>query len=710
MRPKLIYGLLIGMMAVSCSKQIDKPIDRHALVNRHRVMLSGMDSLNSLTVGNGNFAFTVDLTGLQTFPEEYVNGVQLGTLSNWGWHSFPNTAGYTHEQTVNNFQVAGRQVGYYYDYQSERTTERARASAWLRQNPHRMNLALIGMKIYDDMGQLLDVGAIENPQQELNLWKGEIVSSFEVTGEVVNVITICHPQKDQVAVRISSKLLEEGRLHLEVLFPAADPGWKNTADGSLARHPNASHESRILDSGNNSALLEHRQDKTHYFVSLGFSKGEVLERAPHRFALVPARTEMDFSFTSEFTRADNTSDPLPAFDAVRELTHAHWENFWSTGGAVDFSACLDPRAFELERRVVLSRYLTQVQCSGTLPPQETGLTYNSWHGKHHLEMHWWHGVHFALWQKEEILEKQMEYYASIYPEAKKLAEFQGYKGVRWPKMTGPEGYNSPSTVGNYLIWQQPHYIYFAELLNRLSSDSPSTREKHKKLVYETADFMASYPEWDSIRGRYILPPPLIPAQESFAFSTTLNPAFELCYWEWALRTAISWKEGEEAPVPELWQDVVDDLAGLPVKDSLYLFTEDGSDSYTNPRYLSDHPMVLGCMGLLPSSQLVNPVIMQNTFSNVVASWNWDRTWGWDYPMVALSAGALGRSEEAIDYLLLDVQKNTYLTNGHNYQDERLTIYLPGNGGLLTAVATLCTHDQFPKNGLWEVRWENLNDF
>jgi hypothetical protein len=33
----------------------------------------------------------------------------------------------------------------------------------------------------------------------------------------------------------------------------------------------------------------------------------------------------------------------------------------------------DKRAIELERRVVLSQYLTAIQCSGSMPPQETGL-------------------------------------------------------------------------------------------------------------------------------------------------------------------------------------------------------------------------------------------------------------------------------------------------------------------------------------------------
>ncbi|HER08865.1 MAG TPA: hypothetical protein ENO20_08155, partial [Bacteroides sp.] len=59
---------------------------------------------------------------------------------------------------------------------------------------------------------------------------------------------------------------------------------------------------------------------------------------------------------------------------------------------------------------------------------------------------------------------------------------------------------------------------------------------------------------------------------------------------------------------------------------------------------------------------------------------------------------------------------TYLPNGHNYQDQRLRIYLPGNGGLLSAVAMMCagfdeqTGDSpgFPDDGTWQVKWENLD--
>lgn len=66
-------------------------------------------------------------------------------------------------------------------------------------------------------------------------------------------------------------------------------------------------------------------------------------------------------------------------------------------------------------------------------------------------------------------------------------------------------------------------------------------------------------------------------------------------------------------------------------------------------------------------------------------------------------------EQSVDFLFMDAPKNRYLPNGHNFQDAtRLMIYLPGNGGLLTAVANMCTSKTFPKNGKWNVKWENLN--
>ena len=160
----------------------------------------------------------------------------------------------------------------------------------------------------------------------------------------------------------------------------------------------------------------------------------------------------------------------PSFIQAKNNSRDQWKKFWNSGGAIDFFFFLDKRAFELERRIILSQYLTKIQCAGNYPPQETGLTYNSWYGKPHLEMHWWHAIHFALWGRAELLEKSLAWYQKVYEKAKQIAKRQGYQGARWQKMTDNEG-ESPSSVGAFLIWQQPHLIYFAELCYRHKNET-----------------------------------------------------------------------------------------------------------------------------------------------------------------------------------------------------------------------------------------------
>jgi hypothetical protein len=59
-------------------------------------------------------------------------------------------------------------------------------------------------------------------------------------------------------------------------------------------------------------------------------------------------------------------------------------------------------------------------------------------------------------------------------------------------------------------------------------------------------------------------------------------------------------------------------------------------------------------------------------------------------MMAMTACRLGRYKDAVDLLLMDSPKNTWLENGHNKMtgDDALPLYLPGNGGLLLAVAMM----------------------
>ena len=706
--PKYLTWLFV-ILVIACSseKKKNKKIDRFALVNRHNVQIAGFDSLNSLTVGNGRFAFTVDATGLQTFPDFYKNGVCLGTQSEWGWHSFPNLENYRLEETFQYYEVEGRQVPY--AVQWKEPGRKQEAANYFRMNPHRLHLGFIGLELFKNDKSPAARDNISKINQQLDLWKGNIKSIFQVEGDEITVQTLCHPDRDMIAVKVNSERLQKGLIAAKLTF--SNPTG-NFADSGAGFDKPDSHTSEIISYDPQSAVFMHQIDSAKYFVKLSWEGNAVIEKKErHCFLLIPSIENAQFSFSAEFKQVDHFED-APEFSKAYQETEIFWKAFWESGGAVDFSETKDPRAFELERRVVLSQYLTRIQCAGNFPPQETGLTYNSWFGKPHLEMHWWHGVHWAYWNRTDILEKQMQYYFDIFNKAEEKAKRQGYPGVRWPKMTDRQGNDSPSGVGEFLIWQQPHTIYFAELLYRKHPDR-EILEKYATLVFATADFMAGFARFNTQTQHYILGPPLIPAQESLEKEKTFNPPFEIAYWHWALSVAQKWKERMGFPVNGTWQKVIDGLPQFAQKDGLYLAAESAPDSYKNERYYSDHPMVLGAFGMMPGVNEIDTAVMSATFDHIDKIWNWDKTWGWDYPMAAMCATRLGKPENAVELLMKDVVKNTYLKNGHNWQDNRLRIYLPGNGGLLAAVAMMCAgfdgntkeNPGFPKG--WKVKWENL---
>ena len=142
------YWLLLCFFSSSLYAQ---PINRSALVERHMVINNHFDPLSSLSVGNGGFAFTVDITGLQSSPEAYASGVPLGTESECSWHSFLDTAGYRFSETLKAYKFNGRMVPY--SVQLKEPQRKAAAVNWFRQNPHRLQLGGIGFEIILKNGQ-----------------------------------------------------------------------------------------------------------------------------------------------------------------------------------------------------------------------------------------------------------------------------------------------------------------------------------------------------------------------------------------------------------------------------------------------------------------------------------------------------------------------------------------------------------------------------
>ena len=709
---KLFYSLLAVVLA-ACGSEKQAPIDREALVARNNPQVSSFDSLASLSVGNGEFAFTVDATGLQTFPSVYKKGVPLGTQSQWGWHSFGNPNKYKPEEYLKEHDF-GRGHKEIYACQFKEDGRQKEASNWYRMNPHRLHLGIVGLELGDDV----KTSDITDIAQTLDMWNGVINSHFTLKGNAFDVQTVCHPQMDMISASITSPARAGVKLH----FPYPTGAH---ADDACNWDANNKHTTDIVFENAQSAVLKRTLDSTVYYVSLHWEgKASLKEKSANYFVLTPAEDKLAFSckFTSAFPGTVFESEPavytsadtLPTFAETLAAGNSYWNNFWKNGAAVDFSHCTDPRAKELERRVVLSQYLLAIQSAGSVPPQETGLTYNSWFGKFHLEMIWWHQAWQALWGHPELLDRTLGWYETVEPVAREIARRQGFDGVRWMKMTDPSGAEAPSNVGSFLIWQQPHFIYLAELVYR-ANPSDEVIKKYNHLVQETAKFMYSFATYDEFHGRFILKG-AIPAQETLRAATTINPPFELSYWHYAMNVAQQWREraGEKRNLE--WDEMIDKLSPLAYnEDSLYLAAENAVDTYKDIRFTSDHMAVLGSVGILPTNKLIRADYMKNTLHWVWDNWNWGKTWGWDYPMTAMNATRLGEPEKAVGALLMDKRTNTYLLNGHNYQDGRLRCYLPGNGGLLTAVALMCAgwdgcevkNPGFPQDGTWDVRWEGL---
>ena len=471
--------------------------------------------------------------------------------------------------------------------------------------------------------------------------------------------------------------------------------------------------------------VSRRTEGDTYQVALRFAGASFRQTGAHTLELV---LQERVSWLTASFGVDPAACPAPGWQETAGRTSEWWQAFWNRGGALRLRDSADPRAYELERRVVLSQYLTAIQCAGSVPPAETGLNCNSWYGKFHLEIHNWHAAHFPLWGRPDLLERSMDWYLRILPVARRIAASQGYRGARWPKMTDPSGRNAPSAIAVLLAWQQPHPILFAELLYQ-SSPTRETLEKYAPLVLETADFMASFAHLDHRTGRRVLGPPLIPVQETHKPETTINPPFELAYFQWGLRMADTWRNrlnrrGDGADYLETARE----LAPLPVLDNLYIAHERCPDTFAKAPFNHDHPSMLGALGFVPGEH-ADPVVMQRTLERVIASWDRESMWGWDFPMMAMTCVRLGLPALAVDVLMMDAGKNRYLPNGHNPQSasEALPLYLPGNGGLLLATAMMaagcnlvygqcdwrpdaCVLPGFPSDGRWTVQAEGLRPY
>jgi hypothetical protein len=155
-----------------------------------------------------------------------------------------------------------------------------------------------------------------------------------------------------------------------------------------------------------------------------------------------------------------------------------------------------------------------------------------------------------------------------------------------------------------------------------------------------------------------------------------------------------------------WALVCENLASLPTCDGLYMAHENCPGTFE--KFNRDHPSMLYGFGFIPNGYAEQGIISK-TFDKVKKCWDFQSMWGWDFAFMAMTLAMLGRRGEAIDMLIMETPKNSYVASGNNYQKGRtdLPLYLPGNGSLLFAVAVMLARRGFPQDGLWDIEFEGI---
>lgn len=675
-------------------------IDRRALISRHDPRLTAADDA-VLSVGNGSFAVGVDRTGTQTFAGPGDDETRIGVLAEWGWHTMPTAPPQPWESMLRPYD-SPRGQALYMDLPGG-TEAPGPGPAWFRENPHKVSLLRFAL-VDASTGRSPAPEEIDRAEQHLELFSGTIRSRFRYRGRDCEVVTVADPEHAAIAVR-----LEAPGLELELDFPYGSTDWDRAA---CWERPEA-HTTHI-----ERTRIRRRMDDLAYDVHLHGAAAEPV--GAHRARMHPngaldvvldvvlelvPRQAPALSLPSGASCAEPVERGLSG-PSVRERSAAFWTEHWQSTGVLDLSRAEDPRAHELERRAVLSRYLQRVHAAGVLPPAETGLLANSWRGRFHLEMHLWHAAHFALWGDAASLRRGLAFYTAALPVARETARRQGCRGARWPKQLGPDLREAPSDIGPFLLWQQPHPIHLAELLRRAepaAADDAGLAE----VVEASALCLVDLLRPDG--ARLGLGPPLVGAQERHVQDRhrLQDPAFELAYIAWALRIADAWRARRGArDAGELTALARRIHAPLTVEGTLRTFR-------TGPAMdRSDHPSHLLAHGMVPPTGTIPPAAAAEALEDALREWDWESTWGWDYPALAMTAARLEQPETAVEALLQQTVKNRCDAAGHFPQRPGLPAYLPANGGTLIALALMSAGwDDGPRApGLpaaWDARWEGI---
>lgn len=583
---------------------------------KYNLKFNHIDSKNPVTIGNGDFAITLDQTGTQSLYEIYKD-IPLSTMSNKNWF-------YKDKKDIKPSYVDGKAYMLFNldndpNYQIN------------RQYPFKYSFMQI--LLYDN-DKLIDINNIKDVKQELDLYKGIVTSSFNYKEKINKTISFIYQDHDEFNFKLQSDNLN---LALKFNYPSyTKNGYR------LDILPN------VLVKEDRITLLYDDKNSLSFKLKSS-SKYQIVENT-----LIFDDNNVSFSL---------------ALDEIKEGKLL--DEFWKCDNGI---IIIDNE--ELVKKMVLSKYLLHVNSTGIYPPQESGLTYNCWNSKFHLEMHLIHSLWNIYNNHVGDLVKSFDYYLSIMPSSLKRASLNGYKGLRFPKMTGPDGEDSPSNIGPLLIWQAPHILFMLQEIYYLYNKE-NIIKKYEPLISGTIDFMISFLTLKD--SKYQMLDPLLEACESIPLDRCQNPSFELEYWRYTLERQPKIDTVLYGHQRYDYLDITSKIITPKEDDGIYLKTYGVIDKYD---LYKDHPTEGFLMSFF-KSKIVDKEKMVKTIDYILKNMDLSSYWGWDFPFLGLSLLNCGEIEKSIEVTQLNTINNQYLYNGYNTSPrDDLKAYLPGNGAFL----------------------------
>lgn len=582
---------------------------------KYNLKFNHIDSKNPVTIGNGDFAITLDQTGTQSLYEIYKD-IPLSTMSNKNWF-------YKDKKDIKPSYVDGKAYMLFNldndpNYQTN------------RQYPFKYSFMQI--LLYDN-DKLIDINNIKDVKQELDLYKGIVTSSFNYKEKINKTISFIYQDHDEFNFKLQSD-----NLNLALKF----------------NYPSYTKNGYRLDILPNVLVKEDR-------ITLLYDDKNSLS-----FKLKSSSNYQIVENTLIFD--DNNVSFSLALDEIKEGKLL--DEFWKCDNGI----IIDNE--ELVKKMVLSKYLLHVNSTGIYPPQESGLTYNCWNSKFHLEMHLIHSLWNIYNNHVGDLVKSFDYYLSIMPSSLKRASLNGYKGLRFPKMTGPDGEDSPSNIGPLLIWQAPHILFMLQEIYYLYNKE-NIIKKYEPLISGTIDFMISFLTLKD--SKYQMLDPLLEACESIPLDRCQNPSFELEYWRYTLERQPKIDTVLYGHQRYDYLDITSKIITPKEDDVIYLKTYGVIDKYD---LYKDHPTEGFLMSFF-KSKIVDKEKMVKTIDYILKNMDLSSYWGWDFPFLGLSLLNCGEIEKSIEVTQLNTINNQYLYNGYNTSPrDDLKAYLPGNGAFL----------------------------